>query len=360
MKTYIKTMLGILLITMATTAFAYEASLPYPYDRNYSPPSNWALGTKQVLFIRADFSDKGNALTQSVIESGMEQVRQKCVAMSYGLTDMVITVTPTIYHLPHTAAYYNNAGWVTIANDMLSAASADYPLDALGGAYDRIGFQFPNLNKVGFRGVRGNKWFWILGGANGNTVFPIFETMHEIGHTYGSGHDGYWLVTDGNPVSPNGSIKEYGNPFTIMGDTGGVKGSFSSKAKQQFGWINSQFVTSSGVYRVYSLDNPATVGTPKGLKIATADGGFYWVEFHRNFNGATSVESNGVNILKAFDDIPTTDTILYDMNTIGTGLTDAALKLLQIFNDGQGISIQLVNKGGIAPEQWMEVQITIP
>jgi len=354
------------LIAAVVAVTAAEADFRYPYDVRTSPPQGWTTGLKQVLLIRADFSDLSSTLSLAATVSGMEKVRQKYVAMSYGLTDMNVTVSP-VYILPNTASYYAKAGWEVLANAMVAAASADYPLDADGGVYDRIGFQYPPPPKAagnilsGGIAMCGNKWFWIPGGGGGSTIFQVIHAEHEIGHTYGSGHDGYWRVTDGDPISPYGKAHETGNPYTIMGGGGPIKGDFTAKAKEQFGWAQSQLVITSGTYRLYRIDHPQTVGTPKGLKVpipGEAPGVYYWLEMRRNFT-TNSYEQNGLNILKAYDEFRI-GTCLLDLNTPGSSLADAALQLPQTFSDGKGVTIRATDKGGVAPEEWMEVEITVP
>ena len=78
----------------------------------------------------------------------------------------------------------------------------------------------------------------------------------------------------------------------------------------------------------------------------------------RNFT-TNSYEQNGLNILKASDEFRI-GTSLLDLNTPGASLVDSALQLLETFADGKGVIIQATAKGGVAPEEWMDVEITLP
>src|SRR5262249_26460992 len=137
------------------------------------------------------------------------------IQSSYGLTSLTNTVTTQLYRMPQTAQYYAVNGFNDqLHTDAETAAAVDYNVRS----FDRIIVVFSNLNSIpgslitygGLAQIAGtNVW------VNGEFDFRV--VAHELGHTYGLFHAGLYLVTDGNPISPNGFTVEYGDDFDTMG-----------------------------------------------------------------------------------------------------------------------------------------------
>lgn len=118
--------------------------------------------------------------------------------------------------------------------------------------------------------------------------------VHELGHNLNSHHGGAYRCTDrkGNPITLGGScsLGEYGDPFTVMGESWGErhfnayqKGTVSAHAtsEQRSPWFSSDGdtteVTTGGEYVLSSLES---AGGPQVLRIPKPGSrtDFYYVE----------------------------------------------------------------------------------
>ena len=100
-----------------------------------------------MLVIRVDFSDlPDSAHLASTLQSVMDtQVRPKFQQSSYGLADIVTTVTAYRYRMPRTANYYaTTADRRGLMEDAVAAASANYTV----ADYDRHVVVFPSFSNI--------------------------------------------------------------------------------------------------------------------------------------------------------------------------------------------------------------------
>jgi M6 family metalloprotease-like protein len=350
------------------------------------PATSWTTGNKKVLIIRVDFSDlpgdpKNSSGTTTHTATGVQnvadtQVKPYYAQSSYGLTSLTNTVTTQLYRLPRTAASYatlKNAGGTFIGNNQLfadarTAAAADYTLSS----YDRVIVLFSSLNSVansqitygGLADVGGAR-VW----SNGEFDFRVIA--HELGHTYGLYHAALWQVSDGNPISANGSVTdatEYGDDFDTMGaNLANSQGTdFNPYYKNNLGWVADnqvQTVTTSGTYRLNRLDNSTGTGT-LGLKISRDSTRTYWIGVRRNFTGNASMQ-HGAYVIWGFNAAGSGSgggylSALLDLNTPGTNDQDAALAIGQTLTDTTGnVSIKLLSEGGTAPNEYVDVEVTV-
>ena len=227
--------------------------------------------------------------------------------------------------------------------------------------YDRIGVVFSNLSGIagsqityaGLGDILGNE-FWI----NGYCDFRV--CAHEIGHNYGLQHCNLWQVNDGNPVSPNGSSVEYGDPFGVMGDINtDIRFHFDMWEKSILHWIPDTSVLTvgtAGTYRVYRFDNvAANTSNPLALKIVRNSGQDYWIGMRQLFTTNTSL-MNGAYILWGYNSVVQGN--LLDMTTPGKDAQDAALAVGASFHDtADGITISPLDKGGSTPNEYLDVQV---
>jgi M6 family metalloprotease-like protein len=249
-------------VALSSTVVAFPVMQPStgPYAANPNPPQGHAIGPKQVLIIRVQFSDAAETTTQSAIESIMATVAQFYQKSSFGRVTLTTTVTSQVYTLPQSSAYYVTRATISdcltaLMDDAIAAAATDYAVDQTGGNWDRVGVCYATIPNVtgqkisGDYGSYGTKFFWIT------TPQAAGIINHEIGHTFGARHASLWQVTDGDPVSPNGTSVEYQDTFDVMGASAGYNSKnadFSEWRKWQWGWIDDSqvaVISAPGIYQ---------------------------------------------------------------------------------------------------------------
>lgn len=355
--------------------------LPGSSSVSGKPAYAWTHGPKKVLIIRVDFSDIPGAPTnddhtvvtpQYAVDliNAPNQGKDFYEQCSYGQTSLVMGsvqsgVSPdvtAVLRMPATGSSYALAPPAGIgASDLLHsdartlATNAGYNL----ANYDRIGVVFTSLGSItgsnltyGGLGQLPGRYFW----CNGNAYFGTIN--HEIGHNYGLNHASSWAVTDGNPVSPNGYIDEYGDLTDVMGDGYDITHQFSHWNKSIAQWLPDAAVTtisSSGTYRVHRFDSiSANLANPLALKVVRNRTQDYWIGFRR----ATSRPeyNNGAYVLWGANQ--NTNGLLLDMKTPGNSVADAPLAVGQTFNDtASGITLTTVAKGGSGADEYLDVAV---
>ncbi len=347
------------------------------------PPVSWSQGTKKVLFIRVDFPDKPGAPVaagggaQTIDDTfAVNQVNQPGGVRdfyqqgSYAKTTLAVApvvsgdspdVTP-VYRLPKNASYYA----VGDANDSFDgqmhtdarnlATAGGYNLNN----YDRIGVVFSDLSGIpnskitygGRANVQG-KNFWINGYFNFGTL------IHEIGHTYGLAHSNLWQVSDGNPVSPNGTSLEYGDPYDPMGrNVVTVANHFNHWEKSLLQWIPDgavKTVSTAGTYRVYRFDHSsANLANTLALKIVRNGTQDYWIGHRHGLSNPALL--NGACILWGYNAVQQSNLLDF---TPATDANDAPLAVGASFHDlAEGLTIHPLAAGGASPNEYLDVQIS--
>jgi hypothetical protein len=357
----------------STSALLGGEDVPRPPEET-SDPNAWTTGNKNILIIRVDFSDlAGDPRAGSTIYTAAyvqnladTQIKPYYASSSYNLTSLTNTVTTQLYRLPQTGAYYatSNTGNDELHAAARSAASANFTL----ANYDRIVVLFSSLagfsgSKITYGGLAsiGGPYVWV------NGEFDFRVVSHELGHTYGLYHAGFWEVTDGNPISSGGTMKEYGDDFDTMGANyaDDPNTDFNPYYKNIIGWIaNSQVqtVTTNGTYRVFRFDNVSSAGT-LALKVVKDNTRTYWVGCRRNFTSNPSMQ-NGAYIIWGYGNVISgpgggSKSALLDMTTPGNTDADAALAIGATFNDANaGVSISPVSEGGSGATRYIDIQVT--
>jgi hypothetical protein len=347
---------------------------PKPQQREgEGAPNGWTTGNKKVLIIRVDFPDLpgdptygSEVYTAGYVQNLADtQVAPHYLASSYGLTSLTNTVTTQLYRLPQAASNYctrsdESPTLYQLHVDAKALASADYTL----GTYDRIAVLFSWLGNIpgslwlfGGRGEVGGANIWL----NGN--FNLYIVAHELGHTYGLWHANRWQVTDGNPISASGHSAEYGDNFDTMGSgSPPTTADFNPYYKHILGWISPsqiQTITETGTYRINRFDDASSTGT-LALKVAKDGERSYWIACRRSFTTNTSMQ-HGVYVIWGYNTLTGTSlSDLLDMTTPGDDTQDAALAIGATFTDlSAGVSFLPVSEGGIEPNQYIDVAVTL-
>ena len=329
------------------------------------PPPSWSTGTKKVIVIRVDFSDRPGAPVSDAaalsLFAGANGVINFYAQSSYGQAGIAVTaadITP-VYRLPATAVTYATNGQNnqlhTDARGLATAGGFDL------ANYDRICVVFTFLGNIagsqitygGLAQVQGRN-LWV----NGEYDFRVMA--HELGHTFGLLHANLWQVADGNPVSTGGSSTEYADPFDSMG--GGntdIRHHFSPWGKSLLHWIPDTSVptiTASGTYRLYRFDHAAATTTNNlALKVVRNGTQDYWIGYRQNFPTNASL-ANGVYVLWGHNRVQQSD--LLDMTTPGTSANDAGLAIGASFRDADtGMTIRPLAKGGVTPNEYLDVVV---
>jgi hypothetical protein len=301
--------------------------------------------------MRVDFSDMpgepltvtGEPLTVAAAQSLINNdVNNFYIQNSYNKTSLSVTVVPTVLRLPQTTAFYGADNYVQLLDDARAAAlsagynSASYDLDVV--AFKRISaFEWAGLGYVGGKGT------WL------NGYFDLHVTGHEVGHNYGLGHANLWDTTDGSVIG-DGSSKEYGDLYDLMGSGGTTGSHFNAFFKNHLDWIapaGVQTVSSSGTYRIQQQDSIASTGV-RALKIAKDGSTNYWVEFRQALTTNNWV-MNGAVLHWGYNN--NLDSDLLDTTPETISATDAALLIGRTLSDtNAGIHITPIGKGGTSPE----------
>ena len=335
------------------------------------PSSSRTVGPQTVLVIRADFSDfPGASVTASEAQATMDgNVREFLESASYGQTTIVTTVSSKVYRLPQTGSAYalaDNAA--QLHTDARSLAAADFTLTD----FQRIVVTFPSIGTarvpgslITFAGQanRAGPNIWMNGAFGWQTM------AHELGHSYGILHANLWRAVNGDPLSAAGTTLEYGDPFDMMGSstatnvTRDARHHFNPRFKNILGWLSDSAVatvTTSGTYRVFRFDHPASAALkqPMALRIFRDGVRSYWIGYRQNFSTG-SLQTQGAYITWAYGDYKQSQ--LLDLTTPGVSANDAVLAVGQTFTDPiYGITIKPVGRGGAEAALYLDIEVTIP
>ncbi len=342
------------------------------------PAQSWTHGTKKVLIVRVDFSDKAGTpvnpadsqpITEDYVVNAFNTtngIRDFYTQSSFAKTLLSIGATvagdspdvTAVLRMPATAASYATAGNNSLLHSDARAAATTAGFSV--GSYDRVGVVFGDLGGIagsqityaGLGNIIGAN-FWV------NGYFDFVTVTHEIGHNYGLNHANLWQVTDGNPVSASGTSQEYGDDFDVMGNADLVEAQFSHWNKSILQWIPDTAVTtitSGGTYRVFRFDaQGANLANALSLKIVRDRTRDYWIG-HRRATANASLD-NGAYILWGYNENQQGD--LLDMTTPGASTSDAALAVGATFTDtAAGITIHPLARGGSGADEWLDVQVS--
>ena len=244
---------------------------------NFPGTSSRAIGNFRCLYIRVTYPDQMTAPnTEDQGLNDMKDVARYFRETSYGRLSVTSTVTPLIT-LPQTLAWY---------------IAKDAEVDGLGVIHNqaraearKLGYDSTQYNCIIVRvngGLRsGSSW------GGGDSVWAGWGGMdvlnHECGHSLGINHANYWNTTDGTAYG-TGANQEYGNPFDVMGGSGGFSAHYNTITKRTLGWLSPNYFHSpktNGVYRIHAYDQPTLEeGKRYALTVAKDSVRQYNVEYH--------------------------------------------------------------------------------
>ncbi|MET0622928.1 MAG: Calx-beta domain-containing protein [Pyrinomonadaceae bacterium] len=325
-----------------------------------SQQSSWTEGTKTLLFMRVDFPDMpgeplGDAEAEVLVNTEVDNFYKE---NSYLKTSIEGTVTPPL-RMPRPTTYYavdqNSPDyWARVMEILTDAREA-----AKAAGFDTAGF---DLDLVAFKQIPALSFGGVAyAGAKGGLINGAFYsdvTNHELGHNFGLPHANLWQTTDGTVIGEGTSL-EYGDFYDTMGIS---RYHFNAWFKYKLNWLTPEDVLSvsaGGTYQIRALDDPTARGA-RALKIQSANGATYWVEYRAD-TGITEA-SNGALVHWGYDVEPGeyVSSNLLDMTPDSTGgLYDTPLLIGRTFTDtASGISITPLRKLGPAPAT-LEVQVTL-
>ncbi len=335
------------------------------------PDPGHYLGTKRILVLRADFSDRsGESVSAAAAQAMMDQeVKPFFERASYGQTTFVTTVSSRVYRLPRTAqAYATGTGendvrgtlFPELHADALAAAQADY----VAANFDRIVVATPS---IGPEAIAGSKFNW--GGVADisgrrvqiNGAFSFAIVAHELGHTYGGVHSSLWRVAGNDPVAAAGTLDIYGDRYDLMGGGSTAEHDFGPFQKWLMGWLPEtalRTVTSTGTYRVHRFDDAGALraGT---LALRVPRDGFrsYWISYRAGIPGNSNLDA-GAYVHWCVND--TNNPALLDLAAPHTDGTAVALEPGTVLDDPTGgVRLRIVGRGGTAPQQYLDVEVTL-
>lgn len=341
-------------------------------------PSVWTEGPKKALVIRVDFSDEpgtprntnnqevttafATSEMNGVVADYMSEVSYRKSSLSTATAD----VTPVL-RMPRTAAFYatGNAANTLRVDALAAAGTAGYNVNS----YDR---QLVAFRNIGPGRITGSGFSWAgLGQVGGpftwyNGYFQSLVIVHELGHNLGLPHASLWRTTDGDPVSLNGSVVAYGDPFDCMGNnfSGPVPSMwFNPWFLNRIDWLpNSavETVAGPGTYRVYRYDHPdAPLTRRMALRVQKDDTRNYWLCYRRQFAGVAgglADISAGAQVIWGFNN--NRESNLIDCDTPLTNAQNASLNVGSSLNDlDAGITFTVKAAGGSGVDEYIDIEV---
>lgn len=267
-------------------------------------------------------------------------------------------------------------GWYTIPHNNTSCSVADHfwadaadtQAEAAGVNlydYEHISYVFPPLPDCGYSGAA-ELWgdparSWINGTDQGTIT-------HEIGHNIGSHHASSLSCVNSSGVrvsiSTTCTLSEYGDPFSVMGQSNGYK-HFNNFEKGHTGtainWLDpsntvnvDRYYTPDSTHTIVPIEQASTgiqtLRIPLYNSTTPLAGNFYYLEFRQPFGfdnfSPTSPVVNGVSIRMAPDYIASSQSQLIDATPNTSSFVDSALGVGKTFTDPErGINVTVLSVG---------------
>lgn len=323
------------------------------------PHSSYTEGTKKLLVLRVDFSDRAGEPFSFTSGSNMVVELNKFYRdMSYGrvgfaplgrtTTNSAVT---SVLRMPQTAAWYGANDPSTLRSDARAAATAA-GTNLANFQFDLICFSSVPGYSWGGLGYIGAPGAWVQGGASTGIA------AHELGHNFGLLHANFW-DTSGLSIIGNGASVEYGDKFDTMGSANAGSKHFNARYKNYLEWLKPaeiKIVSSNGLYRLYPHDDPTITNGVRGVRVTKNSATNYWMEFRSKYTGNKWMPA-GIGLRWAGNDGRAS--LLLDV-TPGSidGKDDSPLLLGRTFSDkGANVHITPVAKGGTALVPYIDVMV---
>lgn len=343
--------------------------------------TGWNNGPRKLLYMRLVFEDSlQEPQTEAQAWEAIRQLNAYFAEVSFGKVFYLADVTPVIL-LPRSRAWYT-ADYTTTGNNNPIMNDAKETARAMGYNPDNY-----DHYTVIYTGSGGPGTFGGLGSVGGRNVWlrstSVGVFAHEIGHNVGLWHgnswdanrppSGTWNTSFAKEVIGGGRNGEYGHIYDVLGSSGsftGLKGHFMAHHKNLMNWMPTETVataTTSGVYRVFQMDQPVLDPARRyALRVTKDAARDYWVDFRQKYNDDHRWFRDGVLLHWSRwgqnSDVATVGSNrggqLLD-TTLGSadGKNDAPIVMGRTFSDHEtGIHITPLAKGGTTPES-MDVQV---
>jgi autotransporter-associated beta strand protein len=248
------------------------------FMENFPGTASTAIGNLRCLYIRVTYPDQmAQPNTEEQAYADMRDNARFFLENSYGKMTQTTTFTPLIT-LPRSLAWYK---------------AKDGEVDCLGLVHSdartvarELGYDSGQFNCIIVRVNKGPRLEGISWGG-GSSVWITWDGMdvlnHEIGHSLGRNHANSWTSLDGTPYG-YGQNAEYGNPFDVMGGSGGFSAHYNTISKRALNWLPTAYVHSpkaNGVYRIFAYDQPTLEeGKRYALTVAKDSVRQYNLEYH--------------------------------------------------------------------------------
>ncbi|MCH2061705.1 MAG: PKD domain-containing protein [Verrucomicrobiales bacterium] len=361
-----------------------------PGDNDNLPAlkSNWTEGTKDLLYMRVQFSDDDPErvdLSYEKARSRQDDVEEFLKINSYGKCIWNTTITDVI-RLENTHNYYRQAGWSQMLNDARALARDLGEEQGEDWDYDNYNF-YTVVSRGGFGSYAGIAQ---VGGRRSHLVSTSLRTAgHEFGHNLGLSHAYYNYTKSLNPrgTSTYEGLNEieYAHRFSIMSDESSSDFNnpalphFTVHEKWQLDWLEGNDIlnvtdaSDNGTHRLYQNDLEKATGL-RAIRLPSGGArSHYWVSYRAawteanrgsdqdyllngavfDWTGSGGGRSTLLDMTPYSDDGPHSGS---RSRLDNSDKWDAPLAIGRTYSDYQsGVHLTPVARGGSAPDEYLDI-----
>ncbi|MCP4846694.1 MAG: PKD domain-containing protein, partial [Verrucomicrobiaceae bacterium] len=355
-------------------------------------PSTWTEGSKDLLYLRVQFSDDDPDridLSYEKARSRQDDVEQFLKINSYGKCIWTTTITDVI-RLENSYDYYRQAGWSQMLNDARALARDLGQEQGEDWDYDNYNF-YTVVSRGGFGSYAGIAQ---VGGRRSHLISTSLRTAgHEFGHNLGLSHAYYNYTKSLNPRGTSTyeglSEIEYAHRFSIMSDESSSDFNnpalphFTVHEKWQLDWLGGNDIlnvtdaSDNGTHRLYQND----LENATGLRaIRLPSGGArsnYWVSYRAAWTAANRGSDQDYLLNGAVFDWSGSGggrSTLLDMSPYSddgphngsrsrrdnSDKWDAPLAIGRTYSDYEsGVHVTPIARGGSAPDEHLDIFVHV-